>query len=198
MNCPLTFPSSTDCYFVPMPIIGIRVSKIDSMKCIEHFKAQDLDFHDVEKIWRGVLIQSVLFIGLFVTLSFFQFFTKTFPEYGIYTFYFGIATIVPSTLVLLRFHILRLRIKKEFTAINKNFVLLGQEARQIKFNMKFGIVLSDIAMLSGVAHLVMTGNLREASYIWIISLFFCLNYKPCVQYVQSNDFSANKEQIDNK
>ncbi len=181
-----------DDYSVWAVNIGLRVSKTDSMKCIEHFKAQDLDFHDVAKIWRGVLFQSFLFISLFVALSYFGFFTKTFPQYGIYTFYFGIATIIPSTYVLLRFHVLRIRIKKEFKAINRNFVLLGQEARQIKFYMKFGIVLSDIAMLSGVAHLVMTGNLQEAIYIWAVSLFFCLNYKPCVQYVQSNNLPAQK------
>lgn len=175
------------CHLLRAVYVGLIVSKTEPMKCIEHFKAQDLDFHDVAKIWRGVLVQSVLFISLFVVLSFLDFFTKTFPKYGIYTFYFGLATILPSTLILIRFHILRVRIKREFKAIHKNFVLLGQEARQIKFYMKLGIVISDITMLCGVAHLVITGNLVEASYIWMISLFFCLNYKPCVQYIQSHD-----------
>ena len=163
------------------------MSKLDPIQCIEYFKAQDLDFHDVAKIWRGVLVQSLLFISLFMALSYFGFFKKTFPQYGIYTFYFGLATIIPSTIILLRFHVLRRRIKKEFQSIHRNFILLGQEARQIKFYMKFGIVVSDIAMLSGVAHLVITGNLLEAGYIWLLSIFFCLNYKPCVQYVQSNE-----------
>ena len=154
------------------------------MKCIEHFEAQDLDFHDIAKIWRGVLVQSFLFIGLFATLSYFGFFVKTFPQYGIYTFYFGLATIIPSSFILIRYHMLRCRIREEFKAIHKNFILLGQEARQLKAYMKYGIVLSDIAMLAGVAHLVITNNLLEAAYLWIISIVFCLTFKPCVQYIQ--------------
>ncbi len=142
-----------------------------------------LDFHDVARIWRGVLWQSAVFIAVFVSLSQLEYFTNSLADFGVVSFGLGLVSIIPSLYVLFKFHRLRRIIRAKFQGINNQFVLLGDEADQLKRYMTRGIVLADLTLIIGVAHLVITGNLVEAIYFWGVALFFCLNYKPCVRFI---------------
>ena len=149
----------------------------------------NLSFHDVARIWRSVLWQSAVFIAVFVSLSRLEYFTNSLADFGVVTFGLGLVSIIPSLYVLVRFHRLRRRIRAKFQEINTQFVLLGDDAEKLKRYMTRGIVLADLTLIIGVGHLVITGNLVEAIYFWGIALFFCLNYKPCVRFI---DCSAGK------
>lgn len=170
------------------------------MKYVKHFEKHTISFQDVYKIWSGVIFQSVFFILLFIFLSSINYFKQAFPEFGVYTFHLGLVAIIPSLVLLFYYHRLRRIIKSRFSEITPKFILLGDEARRLKTYMITAIILADIIMLFGVAHLVLTANLLEASYFWLISLFLFMNYKPCVRYIncalntcsESSDFKEQK------
>lgn len=153
------------------------------MKFVEHFKEQTISFQDVYKIWSGVIFQSVFFIFLFISLSHLNYFNSTYSAFGVYTFHLGIIAVIPSLVLLFFYHRLRCKIKSRFSGITPKFILLGNEARRLKTYMISAIILGDIIMLFGVAHLVLTSNLLEASYFWLISVFIFINFKPCVRYI---------------
>ncbi len=153
------------------------------MRYSEHFDKQGLSFNNVTKVWRGILIQTVVFISLFVFLSQINYFTKTYPEYGIYTFYLGLLSLLPSLFVLLHYFNLKRVIRRSFRKIDRRFVLLGKDAKRLQRCLTAGFVLADVTLLTGVAHLVITGNLAEASYLWGSALLLCVLYRPCVRYI---------------
>ena len=153
------------------------------MKYVKHFEKQSYQFEDVSKIWSGVIFQSAFFIIFFAFLSYINYFTRTYPSYGVYTFHLGLLSILPSVVLLVLFYQLKAKIRARFTNITPDFILLGQDAKHLKNYMLVGIILADVTLLIGVAHLIVTTNLLEAAYFWISSVFFCLNYKPCVRFV---------------
>jgi len=153
------------------------------MKFVEHFEQQTVSFQNVSKVWGGVILQSAFFICLFAFLSHINYFTNIFPEYGVYTFHLGLISLIPSIVLLGFYHSLRLKIKSRYHKITPQFILLGKEATRLRTYMIIGIFLADFTMLVGVAHLVLTANLVEAAYFWLSSVFFCINYKPCVRYI---------------
>ena len=162
------------------------------MRYSEHFENQELSFNDVAKVWRGILIQTVVFIALFVFLGQINYFTKTYPEYGIYTFYIGLVSILPSLFVLLRYFSLKRFIRRSFRRIDRRFVLLGEDAKKLQKCLTAGFILADITLLIGVAHLVITGNLVETAYLWASALLLCVLYKPCVRYINCGSTAKSK------
>ncbi len=162
------------------------------MRYSEHFEDQELSFNDVAKVWRGILIQTVVFIALFVFLGQINYFTNTYPEYGIYTFYIGLVSILPSLFVLLRYFSLKRLIRRSFRRIDRRFVLLGEDAKKLQRCLTAGFILADITLLTGVAHLVITGNLVETAYLWASALLLCVLYKPCVRYINCGSTAKAK------
>ncbi len=153
------------------------------MKYVKHFEQQSISFQNVNKVWGGVILQSAFFICLFSFLSHIQYFAQTFPEYGVITFHLGLISLIPSLILLGFYHTLRLKIRSKNKKITSSFILIGSDATRLKLYMMAGIVLADITMLIGVAHLLLTANLLESAYFWITSVFLCINYKPCVRYI---------------
>ncbi len=161
------------------------------MKFVEHFEKEKLSFHNISKTWRGIMLQTVAFVMIFVVLNQINYFTKSLPQYGVYTFYIGLFSIIPSLFLIFRYQSIRSAILKTFK-VNRNFVLLGKDAEKLRRCMVNGFIFADLTLLSGVAHLVVTGSLLEASFLWGITLALCLYYKPCVNYINCG---ANKSSV---
>lgn len=174
-----------------MPVIdalcGYQENRI-KMKFVEHFEKDKLSSHNISKTWRGIMLQTIAFVIFFIILNQINYFTKSLPQYGVYTFYIGLFSIIPSIFLIFRYQSIRSAILKTFK-VNRNFVLLGKDAEKLRRCMTSGFIFADLTLLCGVAHLVVTGSLLETSFLWGITLALCLYYKPCVNYINC---SSNK------